>query len=511
MPKITTLEIGYHDGTAARLLTVSDRVGFVTTGADTPPHTAFLPSANQIGSFSVNAVRVGATTGNSESAFGGVELQNVGGAYDFMSEYGFTGRTVTIRQGDSGAAYPGEFVTVFAGVIAKAEFSNAAVKFTITDRQATLKLPLQNAFYGGTNALPAGIDGVATDLKGKPKPRVYGQVRKAPPVLVNTSRLIYQLSDKNGSVSAVFDGGAALTAGAAYSSQADMETTAPSAGQYRVWASAAGIFIRLGSSAVRGVTVDAADTSSGSAAQLLKLIAIDAGIASGDISAADVTALDALNAAVCGYYVSGTESAITAMDFVANSIASFYYFNALQALRIGRIDAPIGSAVLTLTTADIQTLERTTTSDAGGGVPCKRVELQYQPYWLVQPPSAVVGSVTEAVRAELTQEFRTVSDQDLSITTMHLNAPILQFTTALDSAAAAQAECTRRLNLYKAARMPLTVNCVGLRTTDLALCVPGAVVRVVFPRFGLSAGRDFIVLGYTVNLNKDAVQLDLWG
>ena len=79
----------------------------------------------------------------------------------------------------------------------------------------------------------------------------------------------------------MYDGGVALTSGAAYASQADMETTAPSVGQYRVWINASGSYFRLGSSPVYQITADvtAHSAANSTTAQILKAMALAAGIA----------------------------------------------------------------------------------------------------------------------------------------------------------------------------------------------------------------------------------------
>jgi hypothetical protein len=52
----------------------------------------------------------------------------------------------------------------------------------LRDPHQALTLPLQKNKYGGTNVLPAGIDGTANDLKDQAKPLLYGRVLNiAPP------------------------------------------------------------------------------------------------------------------------------------------------------------------------------------------------------------------------------------------------------------------------------------------------------------------------------------------
>lgn len=166
-----------------------------------------------------------------------------------MLPYGFAGFPITITRG---TIAPNQstptWSTVLVGTMDSVDFTWAEVSIKVRDRQQEMGNPIQTARYGGTNALPNGLDGVATDIKGNGRPILFGKAFNFAPPQVNTTRLIYEISDGLiQSVDAVYDRGTALTAGAAYSSQSDMETNAPTAGQYRAWLNAAGSYIRVGS------------------------------------------------------------------------------------------------------------------------------------------------------------------------------------------------------------------------------------------------------------------------
>ncbi|HEY8360499.1 MAG TPA: hypothetical protein VIL30_23845, partial [Ramlibacter sp.] len=147
------------------------------------------------------------------------------------------------------------------------------VTIAMHDMRHVLDRNLVGIRYAGTNSGSplAGVEGGAEDLKGAPKPLVLGRVFNITPVLVNTTRLIYQVtgvdpSGIGGNVGGVagglsgawsltvYDMRSPLTAGANYTSQADMEANPPAAGQYRVWP--AGGCFRLGSSPAGRVTCD---------------------------------------------------------------------------------------------------------------------------------------------------------------------------------------------------------------------------------------------------------------
>ncbi|MCA3068633.1 MAG: hypothetical protein ING73_17175 [Rhodocyclaceae bacterium] len=511
MADVLAIELKYHDGTSEKTRYVTDAAKFVTKPTDTPANIAFLPRLMNRSVYAVNAIRDASTFGNSEASFGQIEIVNEGALDSWLND-GVAGREIIIRRGDDAAAYPAGFQTIFRGLQATIESAIDKIIITFADRQQLLQKPLQRTFFAGSNSLPNGLEGVA-DLKGKPKPRIYGRCKKVPLQIVNTARLIYQTSDKEAAVTAVFDGGLALTAGAAYASQAAMEATAPAAGQYRVWQPAgAAAFVRLGSSPAKVITadVDAAGTASDwTVAQIMKQVAIDAGFSAGDIFAADVTALDAANSAVVGFALNDTSTAMQVMNAVAASIGAVFWTDALQRLRMFRVAAPSGTPVATLTKAEIITIERSATRDAGFGVPCYRVELDYRRYWRTQSTIDTVSAV-EADRPDLAEQYRRVSSVDASIQTKHLNAPVLTFQTLLDVEAAAQSESDRRLTLYKASRQLLRVTAV-VRSDVLALLTAGSLVTILLPRFGCDAGALFLVLGVEYTLKENKVTLTIWG
>ncbi|WP_217995126.1 hypothetical protein, partial [Methylogaea oryzae] len=298
--------------------------GHITAPGETPPNAFYDPRLRQPGSLARNLFSDRTTSGASRIGYGEITLINNDGALDALAGYGFDGQPLVVLTGPRGAPYPSGWTVAFTGTMESAEFTATEVIIRLRDRLAELDKPVLQTLYAGNNSLPNGLEGTADNIKGQPKPRAYGSVFNVSPPLVNTSRLIYETGSCK-SVDAVYDRGAALTKGADYSSQSDMESNAPAAGNFRVWP--AGGYFRLGSSPAGQITADVtqgAAAGNRTAAQLLKQIALDAGIAAGDIVAADVAALDALNSAAVGVWVSDTSTAVQIMDAVAASVGAWY-------------------------------------------------------------------------------------------------------------------------------------------------------------------------------------------
>jgi hypothetical protein len=488
--------------------------GFVTGTANLPPggaaHTYYEPRIQNPATIRRDAFQQGRTYGSSQVGYGALELTNADGGLDYLADRGMGGRALTIVLGDVKPGGTPTWTTVMTGTVEQPEISWGKVSLRLRDRLAELDKHACQTTYAGNNSLPSGLEGVAGDIKGQRKPRLYGTVYNIDPPLVNTSRLIYQVSETAiNTVSAVYDRGSSLTKGADYTSQSDMETTAPAAGNFRVWP--AGGYFRLGSSPTGQITCDAtqgAAAANRTAAQVLKQLALDAGIVSGDVTAADVTALDTANAAELGIWLR-EESVIDAMDQVANSVGAYYGFDRLGKLRLARMEAPSGTPVATLTEFEIINIEREASSDEGRGVPTWKYTLGYKQFYITQE-SDIAGAVTTDRRTELKRKERTVEATDSSIKTKHLLATDMAGSTYLIDATASQTECTRRLNLYKAERAMYRVK-AGIDNASLTAIELGSVIRLQIQRFGMAAGKDFRVIGYTADYRLQILDLTLWG
>ncbi|HSV78910.1 MAG TPA: hypothetical protein VLK85_06845, partial [Ramlibacter sp.] len=187
---------------------------FVTEPADTPANTYYMPRVTKLGTVVREMFAGEKTAGRSRIGYGDIELQNLDGALDDIRGYSFGNRQLVVRTGYTDDAF-GDLVESLVATASGVELTTRGITVQLKDRQSELDKPLQATLFAGTNALPAGVEGV-DDLEGKPKPRTYGWVGNISPPCINTSRLIYQVNDGAVASIAVYDGGVALTAGATY-------------------------------------------------------------------------------------------------------------------------------------------------------------------------------------------------------------------------------------------------------------------------------------------------------
>lgn len=483
--------------------------GFVTEPSDVPASTYYDARISNPGGVMRLMFSDATTSGQSKVSFGTLELVNIDGGLDYMLPYSFDKRQFRLLVGDTGQPYS-SFTVALRGTMETVELSYKSVSVILRDRQAELALLLCQKRYGGTNVLPAGQDGSA-DILGAAVPRLYGTVTNIEPVLCNTSRLIYQVHDGAiNDVQAVYDAGLALTKGADYTSIADMHATAPAAGQYRIYK--AGGYFRLGSSPTGQLTCDAqngATAASRTTAQIIKQIALDMGISNADIAAADVTALDAASSAECGLFIKDDTTGLAAMDTVAASAGAYVAFDRLGVLRMAQLTIPSGTPVLTIKDYIVQDIDRDRSNDANKGLPVHRVTVNYAKNYTVQT-SGIAGAVTAARKNIIGKASQQQMAEDASVAVQYLSSPEMTRDTCLVSAADAIAEAARLLAIFKVRRdifrLTIRVDQATIAALDL-----GAVVNVIYKRFGMSSGKLLRILGIESDYDSNTAKLTLWG
>lgn len=502
---------GYTDASTAVVYRYAT-AGYNTLPSDTPANTHYAPRVLNPGEITRKLSDGTRNNPRAELSYGRIELINGDGGLDSIFASGavsFRERSVRVLMVEDGAAYS-TAVVLLAAVIAQIELSETSVLLSIKDAGYLLASAHQTSTYGGTNSLPAGVDGV-DDLKGKAIPKLYGKAYKIPAPMVNTSRLILQISDRAlQSVDGVYDGGDALTAGATYADQAAMEATAPAAGEYRAWL--AGGMIRLGSAPVYGITVDAtADSAANSTpAQLLKRLALDRGWDAGDISSSDVTALDALSTAVCGVWINDNRSTLDCMDLVARSAGAVYWVDRLGDLRMAQLALPSGDGVDILASWKVVSLTQLMT---GEDVPVETVRIKYAHYKETQSRSQLAGTVTDADAADLAQEWRIATYTATPSPNPHKRLLITERETALTAKSAAEAEAQR---LHGITDTPLRTHLargVQLTPTNALALDLNAVISVRWSRYGFDAETPVArrITGITTYLRDLRCDLTLWG
>lgn len=519
MTQIVTAEVQAYDPAipGVRSLYFATQA-FVTGPGDTPANAYFDGRISVPPNVQRFCWAADSTTGRTEIGFGDLILANPDGALDALIGFSFVGRRILIRLGEVTPRSGGvpTWTTVLDGTMEQAEFSWREIRIRVRDRLQDLTKPHIQARFAGTNSLPNGIEGVFGDLSGQCKPRIYGQVYNVAMPCVNTTRLIYLAhwgAAPLASVDAVFDRGAALTRGADYASQTDMESNAPNSGQFRVWNASTATYFRIGSNPQGTVTADltqGANAAARTVGQVFSSMLQDAGISAGSISSADVAALDAAAPAVVGFAFTHREETTTieAIDAVTQSVGAWFAPDASGVWRIGRLAVPTGPGVGTITATDVISIDRVPSRDPGVGVPAWKVKVGYSRVWEVQDD--LTSSATMARKGFVDQAYRRTEATDSSVKTANLTSPEIVRTTLLTTKADADAEAARLLAIYKARRDFLRVR-VRVDSGLAAALDIGRTVVLQLPRFGMGAGKAFLIIGIRTDMRGYIFELTLWG
>lgn len=513
MAQIVVAEVEAYDVGAATLRTLYFATqSYVTGAADTPANTFYDGRIKQPANVLRSCFASDRTFGKTQIGYGDMVLVNNDGALDGLLDYAFAGRSITIKLGvvNPNSNQIPTWVTVLKGTLEQAELSWQEIKFRVRDKQLDVAVPVQQARYAGTGAMEG-----SANLSGKPKPLIFGSVWSIAPPLVDQARFIYQVHSGStiNTIANVYDRGAELTAGAVYTSLADIQTNAPTAGTYRVWNDATGCYFRLAANPAGIVTCNAtrgAAVANRTVGQLFSQILQQSGVAVGSINSADIAALDAVAGYDSGVFA-GHEKDVTALqllDDLCASVGAWYGCNALGEWRIGQIVAPTGAAVGTLTTTDIIKIERVSSKDTGAGVPAWKVKLGYQKLYKVLED--LTSAATAANKSLLSEAYRRVEASDATVKVAYTLSPEIEVLTQLVNQSDAQTECNRRLAIYKTRRD--VYECTVRVDASLASILDiGKIVTLQVDRFGMSAGKKFLIIGVRTNMRGYQFDLTLWG
>ncbi len=463
----------------------------------------------------IDMFSAGTTSGYSQIGYGYLELSNTDGGLDYLTEYTLVDRFISAKYFDTDN--PTSTITGrLNGYIDSCNFSTDKLTINIKDVSKILDTPLAIETYGGTNVLPNGLDGT-DDIKGLVKPRLYGSVLNISPVLVNTSKLIYQVSlDGFDIVSNVYDMGVVLSNyGTNYATLVDLEATAPPSNQYRVYSGAGGCFFRLSSPPAGAVTCDAENYDAVTPVEynyiknvVHRLInSIESKTFGGFLSTYSYP-----YDYETGIYITDSETAINAISDVLDSITGFLMFSEVDPnfYLLGLLEDPSSFSPDTyITQADVMSIERMETRDSNKGVASWKMTLNYAKNYTVQNDSDLAGSVTNTRKNVLKREF--LSESEISLPILYANplSPEISKNTLILNRLDVFSENHRIVSFYNVDRILLKIE---LPILDyLPLLEISNRINLTFNRFGLQTGRNFIIIGVLYDYPAMKYKLTLWG
>lgn len=428
--------------------------------------------------------------------FAEVELVNTDGALDTLQqEYAIDGRRVQIWLGRP-TWQRADFGLVFSGVVNTLRTDLTRARFSLSDGISKLEQAVNATTYAGTGNLEGG-----TDLVGKQKPRAFGVVLNVPAVLVESTKLIYQVNDGAiQDVTMVYDRGVQLTQSTDYTDTTDLLTNAPSAGQYRVLKT--GGYFRLGATPAGTVTADVQGDATGSyvntTGDIVQRLLDTADLTTSEIDTTSIAQLVSDQPAQVGIWIGAEKRFISSViDELLAGVGAFGGFSRYGTFSVGLVREMSGrTPVAEFDELDIIAIEREPLPAAVEPI-CWRVGVGYQRNYTVQTDLA--SSVTAARLTFAAQTQRISSLEDASVKTRYLLAQEFGPVEGLFALQAdAATEASRIYALWTVQRGYYRVRLdLGAITCDL-----GSVVTLTHTRFGLSTGLPGLVMAQRLDRGR---------
>lgn len=436
----------------------------------------------------VNQAFSGAVLQGSRSGYGQAVLVNTDGGLNYLADYAVDGRTLSISLVDDGT------ITQYVqGTVQQLVFDGTLIRIILRDPQAIIDEVHPQEVYAGNNVLPAGVEGTANDIKGSKKPKVFGKVRSASPILVNSSKLIYQVSSLDADVVAVYDRGAALTLGTSYATLSEMQSVSPAAGEFRSFEG----YFRIGSAPSGTITCDV--DSVADAGHVFAQIAAERSIA---VEATDVTEANLVGEV--GIFLAEDQTTAALLDSIATSIGFYWFFDVSGVIRLIELATPTSISHVLNDYEDLE-FSRSATGAGSNGLPIYQVRILADKVQEVQTDLA--GSVPAEMVARLASQYREAKYTNVAVKARHPLSEELVIESCLCHLSDAQAVADRLGALLSVRRDRLQVTARVSSRIDIG---QGVLVNVKRLLYG-ALGRETVVLGQTYDGKRRRVILDLWG
>lgn len=512
-------------------------VGYNTSSSATPADTYIdgrLRHAGLLQRHMFGERRLRAQGGRINVSVGAIVLENADGALDAMGSYAFDGFSYELHEIDPVTGNATANSPIRGGVIEQPVFTEEVVTFAVRDAGYALDKPLLTTKYAGTNALPAGIEGTANDIGGQPKPLLVGECFNVVPICVNTSKLIYQLDGVRGFATgytlSVLDARVALTPGADYTDQADMEANAPAAGTFRAWPAGGCFRINATPALLTCDVLNPADVSGTGNAEIQYVLTKIAALAGITISQVD---LERPNNKV-GVYVTDERTALQVLGDIMESASAFltygysrtgafsglgyWVYQLRRASGPDYVDLPRGPVFpepLRFGASEIISIEQVRPADEVLGLPVHRVTVKYARNWRVMS-STELAAASAADQAYYAEEYRTATANNAATLTAWPNAGELVVTTLLTDATQAAQLASDLLLMFAYQRRMFTLrvhgsaisNAIGSGSKESFQV--GNRVLLDYARFSLSS-TYWRLIGQQEDLQADERELTVWG
>lgn len=443
-----------------------------------------------------------------------------------------------------------DFTTAFAGLIAGLALDgDGALTLQIADIANRLDRPIQEHLYTGTGGREGG-----PELAGVPRPLNYGWVRAATPTAVDQLLLIYQVHDGEVLSALPRDRGQALIlvrdvatyeqlAALTVAGQADEPDI--DVGQFATCRAQG--FFRLGSTPLGQLTCDVegdglhdgpikfdggvlfdggigfdapgADTYNRYAGGMLFRILTTRGYVAPDgIDLDRIRQFDRENPFELGLSIPSSErpTVRAVCTAIADSVGAVILRTQAGRIVLRALIGPARGSALNIGRFGDQDARRVQATLAPDGLerlplpwgaPWAKARTRYDVTWAPQATDDVAADATDDEREAATRPARYASAEDAALAAILPDREVLELPTLLRHRADAVTVAARVRDFYAHGWTLWRATCRGLSSR----LDPLDTVRVIHPRFGLSGGRNLLVVGVQERPGRGETELTLFG
>ena len=476
--------------------------GFRSLPTDTIANKHWAPTIVSALNFSRAMFRPGAIGGAVAADRGEIRLANASGALNDLAALAWNGRLVTVLMGHpTGHEHGDRDKFGIVAVVTATEAIEDREELVIRLRaRHDLDAPIQANVYAGT-----GGDEGGADLEGKRKPRVFGEVKSAPVIMVDRGASPKPRGQVNdgalSSIDVVRDQGKVLTKVA----------SPPGAGQ---WSDEGSGFLSFGTDPLGPVSAEVKGHKFSGVyvdqpGALIRKLAGEAGIADpGGLVPDSFAQLDLDRGAAIGYATGGRERSYRqVIDELLVGVHGFSTDTRAGLYKVGAIKAPTGDAVATFDDRNIGTIQRLDVPPPFGR-PIWRVRVGYARNFVVHSGGDLVTGATQADLDYLVEEWRFATAEDASVKTADTQAGELEVLSPYALEADGQALADELLALWKVARDFYRIAATDVRPIQRDL---GDTVRVTTTLVEQISSGFVTVFAIGEDLTGDTVELDCFG
>lgn len=237
-----------------------------------------------------------------KSSIGEIELENVDGGLNHLADYYLDGRECVLQFVSANKV----ITTWFKGIVTRINYRGNSIFLTLKSFSESLDLPLTQARYTGSG----GVEGLPTDIMGNVKPKVFGYVYNATPVLCYANIDLFQVSDLTTTViDNVYDKGVKLTKSHNCTSLAELIADNVASGEYHYYQG----YFKVGDHQYQQITCDAHNSSAFKAGDVFNQICSAIQFSSGQRTIAEQPAL--IDSLINKYQCSGSTSTVIDMVY----------------------------------------------------------------------------------------------------------------------------------------------------------------------------------------------------